>query len=157
MALSEAVPGLVFRYEYVWKRQSLAGQSVGEKDRPACIVLSIGGATGNRRALIVPITTQPPAADVPAMKIPAAVKEHLGLDDDRPSWIILNEANLDAWPSPDMRQIPGQPGCFEYGVLPLKMVNALREMVLASLAEKQLVFVDREEPLPPPPRRSRRP
>ena len=143
MALPEARPGLVFRYEYVWKRQELAGQATGDKERPACVVLAIGGAAGERRVLIVPITTRQPGRDIPAMEIPQAVKRHLGLDAGRPSWIILNEANLDIWPSPDMRAIPGQPGRFEYGLLPLRMINAIREAIRVELNEKRLAYVNR--------------
>ena len=154
MALPEARPGLVFRYEYVWKRQELAGQSVGEKERPACVVMAVSGTAGDLRVMIVPITTQPPADGVPAMEILPRVKRHLGLDIDRRSWIILSEANLDAWPSPDMRPIPGRPGHFEYGLLPQRMVNTIRETILAALAAKRLATVNRDdEPLPPSARR----
>lgn len=145
MPLPVACPGLVFRYEYVWKRQALAGQSVGEKERPACVVLAITGAGGDQRVLVVPITTQPPQSGELAIAIPPKVKRHLGLDDDRPSWIILSEANIDAWPSPDMRPIPGKPGSFEYGVLPLKMVNQIREVIGPLLTAKRLPLVNREK------------
>jgi hypothetical protein len=144
LALPEARPGLVFRYEYIWKRQSLAGQTVGEKERPACVVLVVSSAGGSQRVLIVPITTQAPGDDVPALEIPAAVKRHLCLDADRRSWIILSEANLDAWPSPDMRPIPGKGSRFEYGLLPLKMVNSIRETISTALATRQLDCVSRD-------------
>jgi hypothetical protein len=134
----------VFRYEYLWKRQEPAGQTVGEKHRPACIVLVVEHGANGQRVLIVPITTQPPMPDIAAMPIPPAVKRHLGLDVDRPSWIILSEANLDVWPSPDMRAIPGQPGRFEYGLLPLRMVTAIRQTLLAALATKRIAVVDRD-------------
>lgn len=145
MPLPVACLGLVFRYEYVWKRQALAGQSVGEKERPAGVVLAITGASGDQRVLIVPITTQPPEAGEPAVAIPPKVKRHLGLDDDRPSWIILSEANIDAWPSPDMRPIPGKAGCFEYGLLPLRLVNQIRDIIAPLLTAKRLPVVDREQ------------
>ena len=80
MGLPQARPGLVFRYEYIWKRQELAGQTTGEKERPACVVLTVSGGAGEQRVLIVPITTQAPGRDVLAMEIPQAVKRHLGLD-----------------------------------------------------------------------------
>ena len=144
MTLPQARPGLVFRYEYIWKRQELAGQATGEKERPVCVVLTVSGAAGDRRVPIVPITTQQPGPDSPAMEIPQAVKRHLGLDAGRPSWIILGEANLDSWPSPDMRPIPGQPGRFEYGLLPLRMVNAMRETIRTALHEKRLACVNRD-------------
>ena len=135
----------MFRYEYVWKRQATVGQSVGEKERSACVVLAITGASGDQRVLIAPITTQPPDSGEPALAIPPKVKRHLGLDDDRPSWIILGEANIDAWPSPDMRPVPGKPGCFEYGLLPLRMVHQIRDITAPLLAAKRLPVVDREK------------
>jgi len=149
VALPAARPGLVFRYEYLWKRQDLAGQAVAEKERPACIVLAVERGAGGQRVLIVPITTQAPKPDSEAFAIPLAVKRHLGLDDERPSWIILSEANLDVWPSPDMRPIPGQPGRFDYGLLPLRMVTMIRQTLLAALAAKRIALVDREQPPPP--------
>ncbi len=144
MGLPQARPGLVFRYEYIWKRQELAGQTTGEKERPACVVLTVSGGAGDQRVLIVPITTRAPGPDSPALEIPQAVKRHLGLDAGRPSWIILSEANLDSWPSPDMRPIPGQLGRFEYGLLPLRMVNAMREAIRVALNEKRLACVNRD-------------
>ncbi|MDR3440889.1 hypothetical protein [Telmatospirillum sp.] len=151
MPLPKVRPGLVFRYEYVWKRQSLTGRDVGEKDRPVCCVaVAVSTIDGSQRILIVPITTQPPDPSVPALEIPMAVKSHLGLDGDRRSWIILNEANVDSWPTPDMRQVPGKPGCFEYGVLPLKMVNMIWETVFPELAAKRLGVVTRDEEDAPP-------
>lgn len=151
MPLPKARPGLVFRYEYVWKRQSLAGQNVGEKDRPACCVaLALSAVGGDPRVLIAPITTQPPAPAVPAVEIPMAVRIHLGLDADRRCWIILSEANIDSWPTPDMRQVPNKPGCFEYGVLPLKMVNMIWQTVLPDLVAQRLETVNWEDGDEPP-------
>ncbi len=146
MPLPEARPGLVFRYEYVWKRQALAGRSVGEKERPACVALAVAGNAGSQRVLIVPTTTRPPLAHVPALEIPPAVRRHLGLE--HPSWIILSEANVDAWPSPDMRPVPGKPGTFAYGMLPLKMVNDIRAIILTALAARRLDLVSRDEDAP---------
>jgi len=143
VSLPEARSGLVFRYEYVWKRQALAGRSVGEKERPACVVLSVLGAAGERRVLIVPITTQPPGDRVPSVEIPDAVRIHLGLD--RQSWILLSEANIDTWPSPDMRPIPGRPGDFAHGLLPLKLVNRLCDAISKALAAKHILLVKRDE------------
>ncbi|MBF0333062.1 MAG: hypothetical protein HQL40_05350 [Alphaproteobacteria bacterium] len=143
MPLPDARPGLVFRYEYIWKRQALAGRGVGEKERPACVVLAVKGAAGERRVLIVPITTRAPRKGFPAMEIPSAVRGHLGLDVDHPSWIVLSEANIDVWPSPDMRPIPGEAGRFAYGLLPLRFVNGIREAILSALADNRLDLVNR--------------
>ena len=148
MPLPEACPGLVFRYEYVWKRQALAGLQNGEKERPACVVLTVTGKIGDQRVLIVPITTKPPDAATPSQELPIRVRRHLGLDGAQPCWLILDEANIDTWPSPDMRQIPGKPGCFAYGLLPLKLVNMIRQSILASLAAKRLNLVHRQDHSP---------
>lgn len=143
MPLPDARPGLVFRYEYLWKRQARAGRGVAEKERPACIVLALHRADGDTRVLIVPITHSPPRAGEPAVELPPRVKAHLGLD-DAPSWVVLAEANIDIWPSPDMRPIPGQPGHFDYGLLPQKLLNQIRATVLEAVRAKRLDMVDRE-------------
>jgi hypothetical protein len=146
MPLPKPRPGLVFRYEYVWKKQSLAGRSVGEKARPVCCVaVAVSAVGGDPRVLIAPITTQPPVPTVPAIELSVAIRRHLGLDADTRSWVILNEANIDRWPTPDMRQVPGKPGRFEYGVLPLKMVTAIREMIQPALLAKRFDVVARED------------
>jgi hypothetical protein len=44
-----------------------------------------------------------------------------------------------------MRPIPGQPGRFEYGLLPLRMVNAIRQTILAALDAKQLACINRDD------------
>jgi len=144
MPIPEARPGLVFRYEYVWKRQSRAGRETAEKERPACIVVALNREGGDTRVLVVPITHSPPRQGEPAIELPPTVKTHLGLDDSR-SWVILSEANVDVWPSPDMRPIPGHPGRFDYGLLPLKLLNHIRETVLAAVAAKRLGVVEREK------------
>jgi hypothetical protein len=141
--IPEARPGLVFRYEYIWKRQARSGRDTAEKERPVCIVLTVRREAGNTKVLIVPITHTPPRPGEPAVELPATVKSHLGLD-DAPSWVVLSEANIDVWPSPDMRPIPGQPGRFTYGLLPQRLLNRIRQEVLAAVETKRLRMVERE-------------
>lgn len=141
MAIPSPQPGLVFRYEYAWKQDVLAGKEAA-KERPACIVLTVLREAGSTQVLIVPITHKPPGPDVPALEIPPNVKTHLGLDDAR-SWVILSEANIDIWPTPDMRPLPG--GGFKYGLLPTKMVNRIRETILLAVRENRLPLIDREQ------------
>ncbi len=138
MAIPPAQPGLVFRYEYAWKRDALADKDAA-KEHPACIVLTVQRDAGETRVLIVPITHRPPGPDILALEIPPKVKAHLGLDGAR-SWVILSEAHIDLWPTPDMRPVPG--GGFKYGLLPSKMVNQIRETILLAVREKRLPLVD---------------
>lgn len=78
--------------------------------------------------MVVPITHTPP---------------RVGLD-SQPSWVVLSEANVDVWPSPDMRPIPGRPGSFAYGLLPLRLFERIRGEILAAMEAKRLAVVERE-------------
>jgi len=115
VSLPEARPGLVFRYEYAWKRQALAGQFVGEKERPAGVVLTVVGAAGDRRVLI-----------------------------GHPGFCCPKPTSTPGRPQ-TMRPIPGKPGVFAYGLLPLRLVNRIRGAILSALAAKRLGVVKRDE------------
>ncbi len=141
MIIPKPRPGLVFRYEYVWRRDALAGLEAA-KERPVCIVLAVTEAAGDTRVLIVPITHLSPVPGIPALEIPPKIKQALRMDGQR-SWIILSEANIDTWPSPDMRPVQGA-GRFDYGLLPNAMVNRLRQIVLQALSDRILPIVDRQ-------------
>jgi hypothetical protein len=119
----------------------LAGHDAA-KERPACIVLAVHDAGRARRVLIVPITRSMPGSETPAMELPAKVKQHLGMDEQR-SWIVLSEANIDTWPSPDLRLVPGRRR-FDYGLLPLKLTQQLRRAVLQALRDKTLGVTKRD-------------
>ncbi|MFC7333677.1 hypothetical protein [Rhodocista pekingensis] len=143
MSLPAARPGLVFSYEYIWKRQAEQGADTGRKQRPACIVLSVIGAEGDQRVAIVPITSRQPGEGVPSVEIPQAVLNHLGLPATR-SWVILTEVNIDVWPSPDMRPIAGDRNRFHYGYLPTRMVNRMRDIVVRAIQERRAGIVRRD-------------
>lgn len=145
MPLPEPRPGLIFRYEYLWKREAVAGADAGRKDRPVCLVLAAHHEPGLTKVLIVPITRSPPPSGTDAIEIPQRVKTHLGLDAQR-SWIILSEANVDSWPSPEIRPVPGHPGSFAYGMLPERILTQARAMIVEGLAARSLSLVDREPP-----------
>ncbi|HEX7761425.1 MAG TPA: hypothetical protein VF459_18105 [Caulobacteraceae bacterium] len=89
--------GLVVAYAYLWRREHRAGQDEGLKDRPTVIVLAVererDGAT---MVTVLPITHSAPASVGDAVEIPAAVKRHLGLDDQR-SWVVVAEGNEFVW------------------------------------------------------------
>jgi hypothetical protein len=115
--------GLVISYSYLWQHEAAAGQVEGRKNRPCAIVLVVQDQEeGTQRVTVAPITHSPPANPEHAIAIPAPVKRHLGLD-DQPSWIVLDDFNVFAWPGFDLRPIPGQPGQFSYGFLPPQLFN----------------------------------
>jgi hypothetical protein len=78
------------------------------------------------------------------IEIPAAVKARLGLDSAR-SWISVTEANVFAWPGPDLRFLPGKGQTTAYGFLPPGFFRVVRERFLAADRRKKAVLVPRTE------------
>jgi hypothetical protein len=95
----------------------VTGLENGVKDRPCAVVLALRDAEGRTRVYALPITHSTPASTEDAVEIPAVIKARLGLDDER-SWVVVSEANVFAWPGPDLRPLPGQgPESVAYGFL----------------------------------------
>jgi hypothetical protein len=126
MPLPEPERGLVISYAYLWHHEHRAGLEEGRKDRPCVIVLAADRTEHGMMVTVVPITHVPPSKPASAMEVPAAVKQHLGLDADR-SWVILDEGNRFIWPGYDLRPIPGTRGRYDYGFLPPRLFAALVE------------------------------
>jgi hypothetical protein len=98
MPIPTPEPGLVICCAYLWHREREAGQQEGRKDRPSVIVLAVERPADDTTVVVVlPITHAPAADPAAAVEIPAAVKRHLGLDDER-SWIVVSEGNEFDWP-----------------------------------------------------------
>jgi hypothetical protein len=126
MPIPAPEPGLVISYAYLWHFEHEAGQEEGRKDRPSVIVLAVERqADETTEVTVLPITHTPPADPTGAVEIPAAVKRHLGLDDER-SWIIVSEGNEFDWPGYDLRKI-GHADRYDYGFLPPRLLNLVLE------------------------------
>jgi hypothetical protein len=114
--------GLVVGYSYLWRRESLAGQDEGLKDRPSVIVLATERAHDSATIVtVLPITHSPPTQPGDAVEIPAPIKRHLGLDGER-SWIVVTEGNEFVWPGYDLRTVVRQDR-YDYGFLPPRFFN----------------------------------
>lgn len=138
-------PGLVIRYSYLWQREAQAGQEEGVKDRPCAVVLASTDDEGRSRVYVLPITHSLPSNDTPAIEIPSTVKNRLGLDSER-SWIVVSEANVFAWPGPDLRFIPGKgPASVAYGFLPPGLFRAVRDRFLEVDRQRKSALVQRTE------------
>jgi hypothetical protein len=139
-------PGLVIRYAYLWRREALAGQEEGAKDRPCAVVLAHHDDNGITRVYALPITHSPPGADRDqAIEIPAPVKARLGLDGER-SWVVVDEANVFAWPGPDLRFLPGKgPESAVYGFLPPAFFRVVRDRFIAADRDRKSRLVARTE------------
>ena len=130
MAIPEPLPGLVISYSFLWSREHEAGAREGRKDRPCAIVVAtMEETTEETRVIVEPITHHPPDNPHLAVEIPTKVKRHLGLDVDR-SWVVCSELNRFTWPGYDLRQVPGETGRFEYGMLPRKLFETIKQRIL---------------------------
>lgn len=90
------------------------------------IVLAVERPANDTTVVVVlPITHTPPADSAAAVEIPASVKRHLGLDDER-SWIVVAEGNEFDWPGYDLAKI-GRTNRYDYGYLPPRFFNQIIE------------------------------
>lgn len=138
-------PGLVIRYAYLWRREALAGQEEGAKDRPCAVVLAHREEEGETRVYVLPVTHSPPQDATEAVAIPASVKQRLRLDHER-SWVVVSEANVFTWPGPDLRFVPGRgPASAAYGFLPPALFKVVRDRFLERARRRQARLVPRTE------------
>jgi hypothetical protein len=134
---------LIVRYDYVWHRRHQEGADTANKERPACVAVILEAAAERPLIMLLPITHTSPGPDEAGIELPARVKQHLGLDPE-PSWVIVSECNLDGWPSPDLRQVPGQAGRFHYGHLPPRLFMTIRDAFVANYRARRVSVVRRD-------------
>ena len=120
--------GLVISYAYLWHHEHQDGQEEGRKNRPAVIVL--------------PITHAAPADPETAIEVPRAVKQHLGLNDER-SWIVVAEGNHFLWPGYDLRKTP-RAERYDYGFLPPRFFDQVIEAFIACHKASKRLLTPRE-------------
>ena len=144
MPLPEPVPGLVISYAYLWRNQRDQGRDEGLKDRPCVVVLAVKRGEGGQVLLVAPVTHAPPRTAREAIEVPTAVKRRLGLDDGR-SWVVATELNRFTWPGPDLRPVPGRPGTFAYGLLPMLLTLELRNRISELRKLQRLQMVGRDD------------
>jgi len=132
--------GLVIRYDYLWLAEERERREEGAKARPCAIVVAVPAVAADPlRAVVCGITHARPT-DEEGIRIPPAVKAHLGLDAEG-SWIITSEVNLIDWDDPGI--VPVAPGRWAYGFLPPALAKAVRERIVAQMRRGALPLVDR--------------
>ncbi len=142
MPKPRAIPGLVIKYDYLWRDEHQQGREEGHKYRP-CVIVSASPVTAGRvekAVILAAITHSAPEHGDNAVRIPIKVGYHLGLDASQ-SWIITSEVNKVSWNDPGI--IPAKPTQkWAYGQLP----KALYEDVRSSLLRhRKLAKVDRTD------------
>ena len=144
----EPKPGLVVRYDYLWRRENAAGRDTGGKDRPCAIVLAAPAqADGSRKVVLCPITHSPPQAGQSAVEIPPRVAQHLGLDHER-SWIKTHETNMLTWERGRLPHgiVPARDGQWVFGQLPDKLTARTVEQVRENSRTREVAVVNRDVP-----------
>jgi len=121
------------------------GHEEGAKDRPCAVVVALQNEDGKTRVYVLPITHSSPAVGEEAIEIPPLVKTRLGLDAAR-SWVVLDEANVFAWPGPDLRFLPDKgPQSSAYGFLPPGFFRVVRDRFLAVDRKRKAALVARTD------------
>ena len=89
-------PGEIVLYPYLWKRQHAQGETEGRKDPPVCVVVAVRGQQDNLTSLaLLAISSQPPIAEQPALKVPEIECRRAGLSEFRRAWVSIGEYNYD--------------------------------------------------------------
>jgi hypothetical protein len=138
----EPVPGLVVRYNFLWRKDALEGLSESGKDRPCALILS-SRKTG--KVTVIPITHSPPerGEEHLSIEIPTEICKLCGLDDGG-NYIRLGESNRFVWPGPHLRRLPSDPAKVHYGQLPEAFFQSVLSQVIA-MVEKGMVTLSSRE------------
>ena len=136
-------PGLVIRYDFLWKDEARTGREEG-KDRPCAVVLATRPQNGQREVVLCLITHTPPRTGETAVEIPYKVARYLKLDSDR-MWIKTHEVNRLQW---EEGQIPhgvsrARPDAWAFGMLPKALGGRMFEQVRENSRRQALEIVTR--------------
>ena len=139
-------PGLVIRYDFLWKEEQIAGHDGGIKDRPCAIVLmSKDHEDGGKDVVLCAITHSPPGHGETAVEIPNKVARHLGLDDAR-SWIKTDQVNTVRWEKGRIPfgVTPARKGQWAFGSLPQALGRKAFDQVREKSRDRSLRTVKRD-------------
>ncbi len=143
----EPKPGLVIRYDFLWKEESLAGVEQGRKDRPCAIILTTKPKDdGSMDVVLCPITHSPIQDGETGLEIPVKLVRHLRLDGEC-SFIKTHQVNTLNWPP---SRLPyGVSLAFKnqwsFGILPQSFAIQVFEQVKTNSKNKRLMNTLRKD------------
>jgi hypothetical protein len=135
--------GQVVDHLFLWADEQAAGQVEGRKSRPCLIIAVEPRKNAAPRVTVLPITSQAPRAGTNAVSVPADVKVRIGLDQARPAWVIIDDANMFTWPGFDL--IPQRSGGFIRAVVTRGFFTHIRDAVLAVHSRGRPRVITRDE------------
>jgi len=135
--------GQVIRHYFLWADEQAAGRTEGAKARPCIIIAIEPRPNGEPRVTVLPITSQPPKPNASVVAVPGALKERLGLDPARPAWVVVEEANVFAWPGFDL--VPSRDGDFVHSAVTSGFFQQIVAAALAVHSRGKLQITDRDD------------
>jgi hypothetical protein len=128
--------GLVISYNYLWAREHDRGEESGRKARPACVQIIVERRDSGTVVALFPITRQPPQPGRAALEIPEIEARRIGLT--VPSWIIIDEWNLD-----DLAKSPHIADSHPIGVFSVAFMKRVRGAAAARIRARRYRYVPR--------------
>ena len=142
----EPKPGLVIRYDFLWKEEADKGYTDGRKDRPCTIIVATKlRDDGSRDVIVCPITHSPPMSGETAVAIPMNMARHLNLDDEQ-CWIKTHQVNTIIWEKDRLPYgvVPAFKGQWFFGQLHKKLGAQAFEQVKENFNARALKNVRRD-------------
>ena len=109
--------GDVWRHPCLWLWQAERGETEGRKPRPVTLAAVVPVRSTKTMLYLLPITSLPPDEDRDALEIPITEARRVGLTDERPLWIILDEHDRDTLERSFRFEPGGRIGAFSKAVL----------------------------------------
>jgi hypothetical protein len=135
--------GQVIEHHFLWFEEQTAGVIEGRKSRP-CLIIAVEKIPpmSSPRVTVLPITSQAPR-NATAVAVPSQLHARLGLDPSRPAWVIIDDANVFAWPGFDL--VPQPDGGFVRGIASASFFEHIRRAVIAVRSSGKPRTVKRDE------------
>lgn len=133
-------PGLVIRYDFLWKEEEEAGKIDGLKDRPcAIIIVAEPDQNNSSNVFLCPITHSPIQVGETGMEVPAKLARHLRLD-SAISWVKTHQINTVIWEENRLPYgvVPAFKDQVVFGKLPQSFAQKIFQQVKDNLNNKTL-------------------
>lgn len=95
------------------------------------------------RVTLLPITSQIPREGTSALAIPRELNARIGLDPSRDAWVVLDEANVFAWPGFDL--VPQRSGGYVRGNVTAGFFTLVRNTLMTMRARGRPKLVERDD------------
>jgi hypothetical protein len=135
--------GQIVEHHFLWLAEHSTGQFEGRKRRPCLIVAVEERGASLPRVTLLPITSQIPRGGTSALAIPRELNARIGLDPGRDAWVVLDEANVFAWPGFDL--VPQRSGGYVRGSVTAGFFTHVRNALIAMRTRGRPKLIERDD------------